>query len=94
MPTTNPTNTMTPRDVGNTIVMLLDALGCHIHLETVSGVLREGKLTGWSCNTVRVNGKDCPLPHTLELNGDPTDVIAINTIRSIVIDKRVAQSTG
>lgn len=87
------TKTTSPRDVGNAIVTLLDAVGCHIHLETVAGVMREGRLSGWDCTNLRVNGKDLPMPHALELNGDPTDTVALNTIRALVIDKRANQST-
>lgn len=75
-----------PREVSNTIMLLLSSIGRNIHLETHDGCTREGKLTSFDCRGIIINGEQCDLPMSLELNGDITDHIDIKMIAKLDID--------
>lgn len=79
---------MKPREVGHNIARLLNAVGSWINLETYSGSIREGRLSGWTCITFRLNGVDVHYPTLLELNGDPQDVVRLTDIRKLDIQER------
>lgn len=79
---------MKPREVGNNITRLLNAVGCWINLETLHGAIREGRLSGWTCATVKLNGVDIQYPVSLELNGDPQDMVRLVDIRTLDIQER------
>lgn len=71
---------------GMWIDQLSEAVGKNIHLETMEGVFREGKLTGLRMRDIEMNGKAVDYPEAIELNGDPTDYIDFILIRRITID--------
>lgn len=71
---------------GQWIDELVEAVGRNIHLETMEGVHREGKLTGLRMRDVEMNGKPVDYPEAVELNGDPTDYIDFVLVRRITID--------
>lgn len=77
---------MNAKEVGNTVTMLVQAIGGFVHVETNHGVTREGRLTGWEYTTIKVNNVDVKLPRTLELNGDPQDTINLADIVKIDVD--------
>ena len=79
---------MDPRKVGNNITRLLGAVDSWIHLETKHGVRREGRLSGWTCDTLKLNEVDIQLPIALELNGDPHDVVRLSDIKSLDLQSR------
>lgn len=79
---------MNPRDTGNNIARLLSALGGWINLETNHGARREGRLSGWTCRTIKLNGVDVSLPVALELNGDPADIVNLVDIRVLNVDPK------
>lgn len=74
------------RDMGNTLVMLLESVGRNVHLETHDGSIREGKLTGYDCRGIIINGVTLDYPMALELNGDLTDHIELKMIAKLDID--------
>lgn len=76
---------MKAREVATNIARLLGATGGWVHIETRAGAIRDGRLSGWSCRTLKINGVDVQLPETLELNGDPYDIVALNDIVSLDI---------
>ena len=71
---------------GMWIDQLFEAVGKNIHLETMEGVFREGKLTGLRMRDIEMNCKAVDYPEAIELNGDPTDYIDFILIRRITID--------
>lgn len=71
---------------GQWIDKLVDAVGRNIHLETMEGVFREGKLTGLRMRDLEMNGKRVDYPEAIEFNGDPTDYIDFVLVRRITID--------
>lgn len=66
---------------------LLGASGRFVDLETMEGLHREGKLTGWTMRQFKINGQDVDWPEELELNGDPNDRIPLDRIASINIQR-------
>jgi hypothetical protein len=74
------------RDMGNTLVMLLESVGRNVHLETHDGSVREGKLTAFDCRGIIINGVTLDFPLALELNGDYTDHIDFKMIAKLDID--------
>lgn len=79
---------MNPRDVGNNIARLLGATGGWVHLETNHGAIREGRLSGWTCRTLKLNGVDVQLPYALELNGDPQDIVNLVDISKLDVQAK------
>lgn len=57
----------------------------YVSLETTSGTRREGKLTGLRNKTVRFNKQEREIVVSLELNGDPTDIVDFADLASIDI---------
>lgn len=74
-----------PREVGNTIVLLLSSIGRNVSLETHDGCTREGKLTSFDCRGIIINGEQLDMPMALELNGDITDHITLAMIAKLDI---------
>lgn len=79
---------MNPRATGNNIARLLSATGGWIHLETHHGSVREGRLSGWTCRSLKLNGVDVQLPVSLELNGDPHDTVNLFDIKVLNVDDK------
>jgi hypothetical protein len=73
------------REIANTIMLLLEATGRTINLETHDGSVREGRLTGFDCRKMIINGRPVDLPITLELNSDSTDHIELAMIAKLDI---------
>lgn len=57
-----------------------ESVGKFINLETIDGVLREGRLTGLRLNQLKVNGEQVDRIVELEFNGDPTDCVEMYRI--------------
>jgi hypothetical protein len=79
---------MKPREVGNNIARLIAATDGWVNLETHHGAIREGRLSGWTCRTLKLNGVDVQLPVGLELNGDPHDIINLYDIKKLDVDPK------
>lgn len=76
----------TTRDMGLALTKVLDAVGKAIHLETVDGSYREGRLSGLETRAVSLNGQLIDWPLALELNGDPGDLINFEHIKALQIE--------
>lgn len=85
---------MRPRDVGNNWARLLGAVGRFITLETNHGAVRQGRLSGWTCRTLKINGVDVELPIELELNGDPYDRVSLVDIKILDIQSDREKPSG
>jgi hypothetical protein len=68
------------------VVLMLNSVGRFIHLETRDGSVREGKLTGFTLRSFKLNGEDVDWPTHLELNGDPHDLIKLEMVAKLSID--------
>lgn len=74
------------RDIANTIVLVLDSIGHYVNLETKAGAYRQGKLTAYRCRSFVINGVEVEWPTAIELNGDSSDVITLESIASLTVD--------
>ena len=59
---------------------LVNSTGQYVRLETRDGVVREGRLSGLGSRTLMWNGKPVEILEEVELNGDPFDKIALDSI--------------
>lgn len=71
---------------GDWIQILIDAVGCYMHLETSEGIIREGRISGFTFRTFKLGSKIFEVPTEMELNGDPNDRVPVDRIVSIAID--------
>jgi hypothetical protein len=71
------------KTMGSWIDSLDNHLGQYLQLETSDGIRREGRLSGLSTKTIRLNGVEEKMLTDLELNGDPQDRVAIDRIATI-----------
>lgn len=62
------------------------SVGKFVHLETVEGAVRSGRLSGLRLSTFLVNEEVVDVVKEVELNGDPSDTIAIDSLKSLTID--------
>jgi hypothetical protein len=79
---------MKAREIGNNVSRLLNSIDSWVNLETLHGVIREGRLSGWSCHTFQLDGNDVQIPVSIELNGDPTDTVNLRDVRKIDLVER------
>lgn len=63
------------------------SVGKFINLETFDGASREGRLSGVRLEDVEFNGTVAAVLKDLELNGDPTDIVPLDRIKSISIQE-------
>jgi hypothetical protein len=61
------------------------SIGKYISLETVDGVVREGRLSGVRLNAVKFNGVEQHSIIELEMNGDPTDCVEFYRVAKLDI---------
>lgn len=71
---------------GAWIDVLFASVDKFINLETSDGSRRSGRLSGFRTKVVLFNGAEHDVPTELELNGDPTDTVALAGIVSVRID--------
>ena len=76
-------DTKDAREIGSNITRMLLAVGGWVHLETLQGDRRQGRLSGWVCIDLEFNGTVARLPTELELNGDPMDTIRLSNIKEL-----------
>lgn len=55
----------------------------YIKLETLEGVRREGRLSGFVTRKLKINGREETAVVELELNGDPQDRVSYDRIASL-----------
>ncbi len=70
---------------GKWIDEMVGSIEKYVNLETLDGTYRDGKVTGFTFREFEFNGEKVGIPQEIELNGDPTDRIPIDRIRSLVI---------
>lgn len=70
---------------GKWIDDLFAGVGKYVTLETGSGTIREGKMTGLRTRTVMFNNEPSELVTDIELNGDPTDTVGFADLVKIAI---------
>ncbi len=72
----------------------LEALvGKHAHLETKDGTRREGRITAVHTKTFTLDGVKLDIPESVELNGDPLDLIPLDKLQTLDV-LRVGESKG
>jgi translation initiation factor IF-1 len=64
---------------------MIGSLGKHFDLETSDGVVRSGKITGFTYRTMKLNGDVVEFPAEIEVNGDPNDRIPLDRIDRLTI---------
>lgn len=74
------------RKKGQWIDDIHNSLNKFFRLETTDGIRREGRVTGVRCRVYTFNGHAVELPLEIELNGDPTDTVPMDRVKSIQID--------
>jgi hypothetical protein len=64
----------------------LDSLiGRHAHIETKDGTHRQGRITAITTKIFKLDGVALEIPHSVELNGDPVDLISLAKMRNLDI---------
>lgn len=76
----------TKKTHGEWIDDIFNAVGHYIHMETMDGIVREGRLSGIRMREIYVNGEMVDYPDGLELNGDCNEYVEIVLLRRITID--------
>ena len=71
---------------GKWIDELIESVGEFVSLETVDGVMREGRISGFTYRSFIFNGDEVQLPIEIEVNGDPNDRIPIDRIATFDIE--------
>jgi hypothetical protein len=71
--------------MGRWIDELLKSLKKNIYLETSEGVVREGKLTGFTIRELEFNNSTVEVITELELNQDPMDRIPFDRLTKVEI---------
>ena len=71
---------------GQWIDTMVQSVGRYMRLETTDGVTREGKITGFTYRSFKLNGSEADLPTEVEVNGDPNDRIPLDRIEFMDID--------
>jgi hypothetical protein len=71
---------------GNWIDKLVESVGEFMSLETTDGILREGRISGFTYRSFILNGDEVQLPIEIEVNGDPSDRIPIDRIAKIDLE--------
>lgn len=64
-----------------------DMVGEFVSLETIDGVVREGRLTGLRNDSMTFNGEKVDRIRELEFNGDPTDCVEMYRIARMDLRK-------
>lgn len=70
---------------GNWVQSLVESTGKNINLETVDGVIRGGKISGFTFRKFYFNDREQQFPIEVELNGDPNDRVNVDRILRMVI---------
>lgn len=70
---------------GKWIDEMLDSIGKFFVAETTDGINREGKITGFTYRSFKLNGKMVELPIEIEINGDPNDRLPLDRINHMSI---------
>lgn len=65
------------------MIELIQSIDKYAYMETLDGIHREGRITGFTCRTFRYNGNDVDVPIEIEINGDPMDRIPIDRLAKI-----------
>lgn len=71
---------------GNWIDRLVDSVGEFMSLETTDGLMREGRISGFTYRSLLLDGEEVQLPIEIEVNGDPSDRIPIDRIAKINLE--------
>jgi len=71
---------------GNWIKTLINSVDKSINLETVDGVVRGGRISGFTFKTFHFNEREQQFPIEIELNGDPNDRVDVSRILTMAID--------
>lgn len=61
------------------------AVGQFCFIETLEGVIREGRITGVRTKQIKINKQVYDLPECLELNGDTGDQIGFDRIKELIV---------
>jgi len=70
---------------GEWVDTILDSTGEFMRLETSDGVRREGKISGFTYRTFKLNGQEVKWPTEIEVNGDPNDRIPLDRVAHMTI---------
>lgn len=70
---------------GAWIDALYEGIGRNCYLETKEGITRSGKITGLRTKDITFNNERVAIVTELELNGDPTDTMTINSLAKLSI---------
>jgi fatty acid-binding protein DegV len=65
---------------GQWIDQIVRSTGQYVRVETLDGVIREGRLSSLRTRELTMFGAKVLLPTDLELNGDPMDTIALDRV--------------
>lgn len=63
---------------------LVGGLGQYFKVETLDGVVRDGRFTSIRSRELQLDGRTVALPTEVEINGDPMDTVPIDRIASII----------
>lgn len=64
---------------------LIDSVDKFFNLETTDGVVREGRISGFSFREFTYNEEVVSIPTEIEVNGDANDRIPVNRIAVIKV---------
>ncbi len=71
--------------IGTWIDELVGSIEKNMNLETVAGVQRGGRISGFTYRSMTLNGNEVRVPVEIELNGDPNDRVPLDRIQKITI---------
>jgi hypothetical protein len=74
---------MTVKGSGKWMEEIHNNVGEFMRLETIDGVVREGRMSGLRLRQLELNGKQVEIITELELNGDPTDCVELYRVAKI-----------
>lgn len=60
-------------------------IGLFASIETIDGVIREGKITNTRSQDVLINGQAFRIPLVVELNGDSADQLEFRTMKTLTL---------
>lgn len=71
---------------GNWIERLVNSVDRNMNLETIEGVQRGGRISGFTFRKFWFNNREQHVPTEIEINGDPNDRVDVSRILRIVIN--------
>jgi hypothetical protein len=71
---------------GAWIEQMLKSVNKFMRLETTDGARRSGKITGFTYKVIILNEQRVKWPIELEINGDPSDRVSLDTVKTLTID--------